>query len=214
MAKQLYRVYLLLGSNMGNREEILNQAVLELIDALLPDYSEVASLDEAVNTSALYETEPWGFESKEKFINQAFTCVTELPPHRVLEECLRIEKELGRVRDGVRFNDKGERVYSSRPIDIDILLAYEQRTLPSDESGLGRTSGSGIKRGGGERVLSGSGREKRGGKGRDNAVWELCRIDDEDLVVPHPRMHEREFAKMPMREFAKGAPRGFAELVK
>ena len=231
MVKQLYRVYLLLGSNMGNREEILNRAVLELIDALLPDYTEVASLDEAVNTSSPYETEPWGFESKEKFINQAFTCVTELPPHRVLEECLRIEKELGRVRDGARFNDKGERVYSSRPIDIDILLAYEQRNLPPDGSGLETAASAGVKNGEGERVLSGSrrgngrdrdrengisrgGNGKNGRRGLDNAVWELCRIDDEDLVIPHPRMHEREFAKLPMREFVKGAPKGFAELVK
>lgn len=131
MAKQLYRVYLLLGSNMGDREEILDRAVLELIDALLPDYTEVYSLNEAVNTSALYETEPWGFECKDKFMNQAFTCITELPPHKVLEECLRIERELGRVRNGAQFNEKGERVYSSRPIDIDILLAYEQKTAGS-----------------------------------------------------------------------------------
>ena len=105
MAKQLYRVYLLLGSNMGDREEILDRAVLELIDALLPDYTEVYSLNEAVNTSALYETEPWGFECKDKFMNQAFTCITELPPHKVLEECLRIERELGRVRNGAQFKD-------------------------------------------------------------------------------------------------------------
>ena len=205
MAKQLYRVYLLLGSNMGDREEILDRAVLELIDALLPDYTEVYSLNEAVNTSALYETEPWGFECKDKFMNQAFTCITELPPHKVLEECLRIERELGRVRNGAQFNEKGERVYSSRPIDIDILLAYEQKTAGSGnmENVVGE-----------RRNLSGSKGKKDGKRETDNLVWELCRIDDEDLVVPHPRLHEREFAKLPMREFVKGAPRGFTDFVK
>lgn len=205
MAKQLYRVYLLLGSNMGDREKILDRAVLELIDALLPDYTEVYSLNEAVNTSALYETEPWGFECKDKFMNQAFTCITELPPHKVLEECLRIERELGRVRNGAQFNEKGERVYSSRPIDIDILLAYEQKT-----------AGSGNMENvvGGRRNLSGSKGKKDGKRETGNLVWELCRIDDEDLVVPHPRLHEREFAKLPMREFVKGAPRGFTDFVK
>ena len=213
MAKRLYRVYLLLGSNMGDREEILGQAVLELIDALLPDYSEVVSLDEAVNTSALYETEPWGFECKEMFMNQAFTCVTELPPHKVLEECLRIEKELGRVRNGVQFNEKGERIYSSRPIDIDILLVYEQKFIPAIEQ---KQAGyDNMKNGIGERRnLSGSKVRKSGKKEDGKFVWELCRINDEDLVVPHPRLHEREFAKLPMREFVKGAPKGFADFVK
>lgn len=213
MAKRLYRVYLLLGSNMGDREEILGQAVLELIDALLPDYSEVVSLNEAVNTSALYETDPWGFECKDKFMNQAFTCVTELPPHKVLEECLRIERELGRVRNGAQFNEKGERVYSSRPIDIDILLVYEQKFIPAAEQ---KPAGSdNMKNGVGERRnLSGS-KVGKGGKREDGKfVWELCRINDEDLVVPHPRLHEREFAKLPMREFIKGAPRGFTDFVK
>lgn len=212
MARQLYRVYLLLGSNMGDREEILGQAVLELIDALLPDYSEVVSLNEAVNTSALYETEPWGFECKDKFMNQAFTCVTELSPHKVLEECLRIERELGRVRNGTQFNEKGERIYSSRPIDIDILLAYEQKFIPA---AVQLTAGhKEVKSVVGERYLSGSKKKQGGKRGDGNFVWELCRIDDEVLVVPHPRLHEREFAKLPMREFIKGAPKGFADFVK
>ena len=198
---------------MGDREEILGQAVLELIDALLPDYSEVVSLNEAVNTSALYETDPWGFECKDKFMNQAFTCVTELPPHKVLEECLRIERELGRVRNGAQFNEKGERVYSSRPIDIDILLVYEQKFIPAAEQ---KPAGSdNMKNGVGERRnLSGSKGKKDDKRETGNLVWELCRIDDEDLVVPHPRLHEREFAKLPMREFVKGAPRGFTDFVK
>ena len=213
MAKRLYRVYLLLGSNMGDREEILGQAVLELIDALLPDYSEVGSLEEAVNTSALYETEPWGFECKDKFMNQAFTCITELSPHKVLEECLRIEKELGRVRDGVQFNEEGERIYSSRPIDIDILLAYEQKSIPATEQ---KPAGSDkMKNGVGDRRnLSGSKSKNNSKREVGKFVWELCRINDEDLVVPHPRLHEREFAKLPMREFLKGAPKGFADFVK
>ena len=48
---------------MGDREATLNEANLELIDALLPDYLEVSSLDEAVDTSEMMETEPWGFST-------------------------------------------------------------------------------------------------------------------------------------------------------
>ena len=182
MAKKLFKVYLLLGSNMGDREQIVNDAVTELIDALLPDYLEVESLDDAVNTSALYETEPWGFESDNKFINQAFTCITELEPQQVLAECLRIEKELGRVRTGSQFDKDGNRIYTSRPIDIDILLMYEK-------------------------TLSGN-------KGNRKESWNLCTINEENLVVPHPRMKEREFAKKPMREFIKQAPDNFSNFVK
>ncbi len=120
------RVYLLLGSNMGNREQLLESAIELLVERLLPDYIEVEDLAEAVNTSSVLETEPWGFECKEKFLNQAFVCLTELEAEDVLKVCLDIETELGRVRRGNAFNEKGERVYTSRVIDIDILLFDKQ----------------------------------------------------------------------------------------
>ena len=121
------RVYLLLGSNMGDREATLNEANLELIDALLPDYLEVASLDEAVDTSEMMETEPWGFSTPvDPFLNQSFRCLTELEPHEVLQVCQRIETELGRERKEPQFDADGKRIYESRPIDIDIL-AYERQ---------------------------------------------------------------------------------------
>ena len=90
---------------MGDREATLNEANLELIDALLPDYLEVASLDEAVNTSDMMETEPWGFSTPvEPFLNQSFCCLTELEPQQVLEVCQRIETELGRERKEPQFD--------------------------------------------------------------------------------------------------------------
>ena len=121
------RVYLLLGSNMGDREATLNEANLELIDALLPDYLEVASLDDAVNTSEMMETEPWGFSTPvDPFLNQSFCCLTELEPQEVLQVCQRIETELGRERKEPQFDADGKRIYESRPIDIDIL-AFERQ---------------------------------------------------------------------------------------
>ena len=111
---------------MGDREATLNEANLELIDALLPDYLEVASLDDAVNTSEMMETEPWGFSTPvEPFLNQSFCCLTELEPHEVLQVCQRIETELGRERKEPQFDAQGKRIYESRPIDIDIL-AFEK----------------------------------------------------------------------------------------
>lgn len=149
------RVYLLLGSNMGDRQAMLDSANLELIDALLPDYLEVASLGDAVNTSQVLETEPWGFDAPQKFLNQSFCCLTELEPRQVLEACQRIETELGRVRTAPRFNEAGERIYESRVIDIDIL-AFE-----------------------------------RGNGG----VWEAVEVSEPDLVIPHPQLQSRDFAR-------------------
>ena len=112
---------------MGDREATLNEANLELIDSLLPDYLEVASLDEAVNTSEMMETEPWGFSTPvDPFLNQSFCCLTELEPQEVLEVCQRIETELGRERKEPQFDADGKRIYESRPIDIDIL-AFERQ---------------------------------------------------------------------------------------
>ena len=112
---------------MGDREATLNEANLELIDSLLPDYLEVASLDEAVNTSEMMETEPWGFSTPvDPFLNQSFCCLTELEPQEVLQVCQRIETELGRERKEPQFDADGKRIYESRPIDIDIL-AFERQ---------------------------------------------------------------------------------------
>jgi 2-amino-4-hydroxy-6-hydroxymethyldihydropteridine diphosphokinase len=79
--------------------------------------------------SSLLETEPWGFESDEKFINAA--AMYELRLRKgynpeaeglmILEICKDIEKRLGRAGKP-QYNEKGERIYTSRPIDIDILL--------------------------------------------------------------------------------------------
>ena len=79
--------------------------------------------------SSLLETEPWGFESDEKFINAAVMYELRLPngynPEAeglmILEICKKIERKLG--REGTpQYNENGERIYTSRPIDIDILL--------------------------------------------------------------------------------------------
>ena len=123
----MYKVYLLLGSNMGDRQEMLNSANIELIDALLPDYLVVASLDEAVNTSEVLETQPWGFDTPvEPFLNQSFCCLTEHEPQQVLRICQRIETELGRERKEPQFDAQGKRIYESRPIDIDILAIEKE----------------------------------------------------------------------------------------
>ena len=84
--------------------------------------------------SSFIETEPWGFESDEKFINAVVMYELKLPEGynpeaqglMILEICKDIERRLGR-RGEPQYDEKGERIYSSRPIDIDILLFGDNR---------------------------------------------------------------------------------------
>jgi len=96
--------YLLLGSNLGNREDILVAAIKEI----------GVSVGIVQKESSIYESEPWGFESENGFLNQVIKISTELKPNELLDATQNIEKKLGRIR-------KQTQNYSSRTIDIDIL---------------------------------------------------------------------------------------------
>jgi 2-amino-4-hydroxy-6-hydroxymethyldihydropteridine diphosphokinase len=99
-------VFLGLGSNLGNRAEIL-QAAKKMIGE---------SVGAIISISSVYETEPWGFESDKEFLNMVLSVETDLPPSGVLGRILMIESQLGRIRYRCGFK------YLSRCIDIDILL--------------------------------------------------------------------------------------------
>lgn len=96
--------YLSLGSNIGNREDNLKNAVVELSNQ--PEIT-----IEAI--SSIYETDPVGYTEQDLFLNIAVKISTVLSAMQLLEICLQIEKNLGRVRD-VRWGP--------RKIDLDILL--------------------------------------------------------------------------------------------
>ena len=82
----------------------------------------------------MIETEPWGFDSEDKFINAAVLYELDLPEGynaeaealMILEICKDIERRLGR-KDNPQYDEKGKRIYTSRPIDIDILLFGDNR---------------------------------------------------------------------------------------
>jgi len=100
---------LLMGSNLGDRKLLLEQAV-ESISAL--------SFGPVVRSN-LYESEPWGFDSNDWFLNLAVSISSELEPPQMLAALLKIEKSMGRLRNDLPG-------YASRSIDIDILLAGTQ----------------------------------------------------------------------------------------
>ena len=97
--------YLGLGTNIGNKRRNMITAA-----ALLAE-----RVGDILALSGFYETEPWGFESENFFLNAAVKLKTSFSPLEVLQITQQIEKELGRT-------EKSNGDYHDRIIDIDILL--------------------------------------------------------------------------------------------
>jgi len=98
----LKRVYLSLGSNVGDRDANLNAALHRL-----------GALGKVMAVSSFYETEPVEFTAQPWFLNCAVALETEKMPRQLLAAILEIEKDMGRRR----VQKKGPRT-----LDIDILL--------------------------------------------------------------------------------------------
>lgn len=134
----MHNVYLGLGSNQGDREEYIRKAI-----SLIGE-----RVGEVLRQSSLIETEPWGFQSENKFLNGVILVSTALTPREVLQATQKIERTLGRRK-------KTSLHYQDRPIDIDILL------------------------------------------------YDDFHIDEPDLKIPHPLMHQRDFVMIPLQELTK-----------
>ena len=104
-------VYLGLGTNIDNRRGNLVKAA-----ALLAE-----RVGDILALSGSMETEPWGFESENLFLNAAIKMETPLTPDELLSATQAIEREMGREK-------KSDGTYHDRVIDIDILL-YDNRVI-------------------------------------------------------------------------------------
>ena len=143
----MHQVYLALGSNLGDRNAYLERAI-SLINE---------RVGEVLRRSSFIETEPWGFESRHRFLNGVILCATQLSPRELLNTTQQIERELGKTRKHATVRQLSTlnsqlSTYKDRPIDIDILL-YDDLT-----------------------------------------------VDEPDLKIPHPLMHQRDFVMIPLNE--------------
>ena len=107
--------YLALGTNIGNKRRNMITAA-----ALLAE-----RVGDVLALSGFYETEPWGFQSENTFLNAALQLDTSLSPLELLKATQEIEIEMGRTQ-------KSNGAYHDRIIDIDILL-YEDLVLQTPE---------------------------------------------------------------------------------
>ncbi len=129
-------VFLGLGSNIGERYKNLTNAIQTINNRIGP----------VADQSDFIETEPWGYESKNLYINAVIRVDTDLSPIDLLHKTQEIEREMGRLSKTVG----GE--YHDRVVDIDILL-YGELKMKTDE-----------------------------------------------LIIPHPRMKERDFVMIPLQQ--------------
>ena len=173
-----HQLYLGLGSNLGNREWNLTEAIRLIGERV----------GEVIRQSSFIETEPWGFQSENSFMNAVILCQTEKTPREVLTLTQQIERDLGKCKEHATqrsqivnskssnskssnsksSNSKSSNCkssnckssnckssnckYADRPIDIDILL-YDDWT-----------------------------------------------VDEPDLKIPHPLMHQRDFVMIPLKQ--------------
>lgn len=103
------KVYLLLGSNMGARLQLLEEAIKNIS----------IQVGKVTSQSSIYETAAWGKTDQPGFLNVAIEVTTALTPLEVLNKALAIEAQLGRVR---------EEKWGTRLIDIDIIF-YNNEVL-------------------------------------------------------------------------------------
>jgi len=97
-------VYLGLGTNLGNKEANLKEAIEEIRKRV----GEVTSL------SAFYATEPWGFESEHSFLNAVCRVSTTFSPLEVLHITQEIERSLGRIKKSINRQSPRQEIRSCR----------------------------------------------------------------------------------------------------
>ena len=108
-----HEAYLSIGSNVGNKEENLNNAI-----AMINSTKGI----EVEKVSTFLVTEPWGYLDQEEFVNAALKIKTILSPHELMKVLLNIEKEM-----------KRERIikWGPRIIDLDIIF-YDDLVLEDE----------------------------------------------------------------------------------
>tara|TARA_B110000046_G_scaffold181964_1_gene215064 strand:- start:1786 stop:2289 length:504 start_codon:yes stop_codon:yes gene_type:complete len=109
------RVFISLGSNLGNRISNIEKAYTEI----------EAKIGRIELKSSFYKTPPWGFQSEEEFVNSLIRVETGFELKELLSHLKTIEQELGRKKKGAKLG------YQDRLIDLDII-DYDNLVYSSD----------------------------------------------------------------------------------
>jgi 2-amino-4-hydroxy-6-hydroxymethyldihydropteridine diphosphokinase len=157
----MHEVYLGLGSNLGDRRENIERAVSLIAERV----------GTVLRRSSLMETEPWGFDSQNKFLNAVILCETALTPRQLLKVTQQIERDLGRTHKRSMDNYPFLRPYGSKRPEVERsivnypLPTYADRCIDID-------------------IL----------------LYDDLKVDEPDLKIPHPLMEQRDFVMIPLNE--------------
>jgi dihydropteroate synthase/2-amino-4-hydroxy-6-hydroxymethyldihydropteridine diphosphokinase len=166
-------VYIAVGSNLGDRHFNIRKG-LDLLCS--PEYDPETYEDtQLIKTSFLYHTAPMYVTDQPPFLNGAIQIETNLPPLKLLKRMKRIERDLGRNFTQIRNGP--------RPLDLDILLYYNQTTSAESANDNTNTHDTDVD------VMSWE-------------PWFVNETEPVELFVPHPRMAEREFVLAPLVDLA------------
>ena len=110
---EIENIFLGLGSNQGDRELNLKNSI-KLLNS---------RVGKVLNTSGIYESEPWGVKNQNYFLNQVIEIETHIDPNDLLNICKNIEYDMGR---------KPEIRWGKRVIDIDILY-YQSKIINQEK---------------------------------------------------------------------------------
>lgn len=117
--------YLSLGSNQGDRAMYINAACQAIEERC----------GRIVRRSSDYYSAPWGYESDKEYLNIALALISDLAPMELLHATQGIERDLGRTTKS-RTSMQEEPVYQDRPIDIDLIEAYECDPREADATSI------------------------------------------------------------------------------
>ena len=151
----MHEVYLGLGSNLGDREQQLRQAV-RLVDE---------RVGRVVRQSSFIQTEPWGFQSEHLFLNAAICCLTDKTPREVLQLTQQIERDLGKTKAHATHRPSSLLHLTSSILHLTSYILHHDRPIDID-------------------IL----------------LYDDWKVDEPDLKIPHPLMHQRDFVMIPLKE--------------
>ena len=181
----LHTVYLGLGSNLGDKQANIRLAIKKI--------GELVGVVE--RQSALYDSEPWGFDSENMFVNAVVRVATELTPLQLLRVTQQIERDMGRKKKMTPIRSVG--VKECRSVDncSEDARSSEVQECKSVDNSTSHLS-----------VITSqlSTRSKRVYHDRpidiDILLYDDLTIDLPELKIPHPLMQERDFVMVPLRE--------------
>ena len=172
----MHEVYLGLGSNLGDREQQLRQAV-RLVDE---------RVGRVVRQSSFIQTEPWGFQSEHLFLNAAICCLTDKTPREVLQLTQQIERDLGKTKAHATHRPSSLLHLTSSILHHPSPDAPRLSSILHHPSSILHLPSSIIHH---DRPID-----------IDILLYDDWKVDEPDLKIPHPLMHQRDFVMIPLKE--------------